>query len=33
MEAGHGGGSGRTSSRSETAKEYAFLLNLEEIYS
>jgi len=29
MDAGHGGGSGRTSERLELAKEYSFLLNLE----
>ncbi len=29
MDAGHGGGSGRTSERIEKAKEYAFILNLE----
>lgn len=29
MDAGHGGGSGRTSERIEVAKEYAFILNLE----
>jgi oligopeptidase B len=31
MDAGHGGGSGRTSERLEVAKEYAFILNLEGI--
>jgi oligopeptidase B len=31
MDAGHGGGSGRTQERLETAKEYAFLLHLEGI--
>lgn len=31
MDAGHGGGSGRTQERLETAKEYSFLLHLEGI--
>jgi len=31
MDAGHGGGSGRTNERKELAKEYAFILNLEGI--
>jgi oligopeptidase B len=31
MEAGHGGGSGRTQERLETAKEYSFILHLEGI--
>ena len=31
MDAGHGGGSGRTSERIELAKEYSFILNLEGI--
>jgi oligopeptidase B len=31
MEAGHGGGSGRTQERLETAKEYSFILQLEGI--
>ena len=31
MDAGHGGGSGRTTERKETAKVYAFLLGLENI--
>jgi oligopeptidase B len=31
MDAGHGGGSGRTQERLETAKEYSFILNLEGI--
>ena len=31
MEAGHGGGSGRTQERKETAKEYSFILHLEGI--
>jgi protease II len=32
MDAGHGGGSGRTNEREEIAKEFAFILNLEEIF-
>jgi len=31
MDAGHGGGSGRTTEREETAKVYSFLLGLEKI--
>jgi oligopeptidase B len=31
MDAGHGGGSGRTTHRKEVARYYAFILNLEEI--
>ena len=31
MDAGHGGGSGRSNERIEIAKEYAFILNLERI--
>jgi oligopeptidase B len=31
MDAGHGGGSGRTNERLEVAKVYAFILNLEGI--
>jgi oligopeptidase B len=31
LDAGHGGGSGRTQERKETAKEYAFILHLEGI--
>ncbi len=31
MDAGHGGGSGRTNERKEIAKEYAFILHLENI--
>jgi oligopeptidase B len=31
MDAGHGGGSGRTNERKETAKEFAFILQLENI--
>lgn len=31
MDAGHGGGSGRTTARKEVAQVYSFLLNLEEI--
>jgi oligopeptidase B len=31
MDAGHGGGSGRTSERLEIAKVYAFILDLEGI--
>ena len=31
MDAGHGGGSGRTQERKETAKEYSFILHLEGI--
>jgi protease II len=31
MEAGHGGGSGRSSERLEVAKVYAFILGLENI--
>ncbi len=31
MDAGHGGGSGRTQERLETAKEFAFILNMEGI--
>jgi oligopeptidase B len=31
MDAGHGGGSGRTQERKEIAKEYAFILGLEGI--
>lgn len=31
MDAGHGGGSGRSNERMEVAKEYAFILNLESI--
>ncbi len=32
MDAGHGGGSGRTNEREEIAKEFAFILHLEGIY-
>ena len=31
MDAGHGGGSGRSSERLEVAKEFSFILNLEGI--
>jgi oligopeptidase B len=31
MDAGHGGGSGRTNERKETAKEFVFILQLENI--
>jgi oligopeptidase B len=31
MDAGHGGGSGRSQERLEIAKEFAFLLNMEGI--
>ena len=33
MDAGHGGGSGRSVERLERAKVYAFILGLEEIYT
>jgi oligopeptidase B len=32
MDAGHGGGSGRSSERLEIAKVYAFILDLEDIH-
>lgn len=32
MDAGHGGGSGRTTERLETAKEFSFILGLEDIH-